>query len=80
MDHEKFKSRVRDSVESGRVLVTLEDPARLQLPDFVISLGVPAAGLLLEAWRNHTKEEQIELMGVAPEPAYLRPPHITQAK
>ena len=80
LDHAKFKCRAEAAAEAGLVLVSMEDPARLRLPGLEISLGVPSAGLLLEAWSHRSDGEKEELKGIPPEPAYLRPPHITQPK
>ena len=80
MEHSKFKQEAEAASESGWLLVSLEDPARLELPGLAISQEVPSAGLLLEAWDHRSEDEKKELRGIAPEPAYLRPPHITQPK
>ena len=80
LDHGKFSARAEEALESGMALVSLEDPARLHLPGLEISQEVPSAGLLLDAWSQRSEEERRELRGRAPEPAYLRPPHITQPK
>jgi len=77
-DHTQFEQRVRGAVERGWSLVTLDESSRLGLSDCEILTEVPAAVLLLEAWLGRSPEEQQELLGLPPQPFYLRPPHITQ--
>ena len=79
-DHMEFRQRVDTAVDCGWTLVSMEDPARLDLPGRDVRRGVPSAGLLLEAWRMRSEEEREELRGGAPEPFYLRPPHITEPR
>ena len=79
-DHVGFSQRVDAARDSGWTLVSLEDPARLDLPGHDVRLGVPSAELLLQAWRVRSEEERRELRKAPPEPFYLRPPHITRPK
>jgi|TARA_B100000959_G_scaffold250354_1_gene278726 tRNA threonylcarbamoyl adenosine modification protein YeaZ len=79
-DQVGFSQRVDVARESGWTLVSLEDPARLDLPGSDVRLGVPSAELLLQAWRVRSEEERRELLETPPEPFYLRSPHITRSK
>ncbi|MCH2062522.1 MAG: tRNA (adenosine(37)-N6)-threonylcarbamoyltransferase complex dimerization subunit type 1 TsaB [Roseibacillus sp.] len=79
-DHLEFRKRVDAAADCGWTLVSLEEPGRLDLPGRDVRRGTPSAGLLLEAWRMRSEEERQELLGVVPEPFYLRPPHITESK
>jgi tRNA A37 threonylcarbamoyladenosine modification protein TsaB len=80
LDHLEFRQRVDAARESGWTLLSLEDPARLELPGHDVRLGVPSAELLLQVWRMRSEEERRELLEIPPEPFYLRPPHITRPK
>lgn len=80
LDHLGFHQRVDAARESGWTLVSLEDPARLELPGHDVRLGVPSAELLLQVWRMRSEEERRDLLEIPPEPFYLRPPHITRPK
>lgn len=80
LGHEKFLQRVRAALEEGANLVTLEDPARLRLPEGLpgrVEMGVPSAELLLKAWVERSEAERAVLLQRPPQPFYLRPPHIT---
>ena len=81
LEHADFVQKVESAAEEGASLVTLEDPARLRLPGSLeVELAVPSAERLLAAWASKSEAEQAELAAIPPEPFYLRPPHITQAK
>lgn len=59
----------------------LEDVARLGLPESVeVRRVAPTAGLLAAAWLSLDEATRDALRREPPQPAYLRPPHITEAK
>jgi tRNA threonylcarbamoyladenosine biosynthesis protein TsaB len=79
--HEPFIQKVSSASRLGVSLLTLEDPGRLKLPtEIEIEWGAPCAARLLEAWSAKSERERELLLGIPPEPFYLRPPHITQAR
>ena len=79
-DHMAFTRRVEAALDGRWTLVSLEEPGRLDLPGRDVRWESPSADLLLEAWRLRSEEERHALLGIAPEPFYLRPPHITEPK
>lgn len=68
--------------EAGREpVVTFEAGARNGFPaDLDIARETPAARLLWEAWQKADAAERERWAAEAPQPLYLRPPHITEAK
>ena len=81
VDHEPFMQKVSSASRLGVDLLTLEDPGRLKLPaEMEIEWATPCATRLLEAWAAKSEKEREVLLGIPPEPFYLRPPHITQAR
>lgn len=59
----------------------LEDLARLRLPEEVeVRRVTPTATALEAAWRGLDEATRERLRAEPPQPAYLRPPHITEAK
>ncbi len=62
-------------------VVTFEAGARNGFPaDLAIARETPSARLLWEAWRKADATEREHWASEAPQPLYLRPPHITEAK
>lgn len=62
-------------------IFTFEEPDRFGLPkDLVVEQVVPTARLLIEAWTRLSDARREELRALPPQPAYLKPPHITEAK
>ena len=79
LDHEEFVSRV-ESAEAA--LISFEATERLRLPAGVtarVTVVTPQARLLVEAWRLKSPNEQGRLLGIPPEPFYLREPYVTTA-
>lgn len=62
-------------------VVTFEAGAKNGFPaDLTIARETPVARLLWEAWRKADASERERWASEAPQPLYLRPPHITEAK
>lgn len=62
-------------------VVTFETASRDPFPAGVsISRETPTARLLWEAWQACGESERARWMAEPPQPLYLRPPHITEAK
>ena len=73
--------KVSSASRLGVSLLTLEDPGRLKLPaEIEIEWATPCAARLLEAWAAKGEREREVLLGIPPEPFYLRPPHITPSE
>ena len=69
------------SEAGGETVVTFEAGARNGFPtDLDIARETPAARLLWEAWQKADATERERWAAEAPQPLYLRPPHITEAK
>lgn len=58
---------------------SMEDVSALGL-EREVAFGVPTAAALGRAWQGLSADVRAELENEPPQPAYLRPPHITQAK
>jgi tRNA threonylcarbamoyl adenosine modification protein YeaZ len=66
---------------AGEPVVTFEAGARIGFPaDLAIAREAPTARLLWEAWQAADEGERTRWAAEAPQPHYLRPPHITEAK
>jgi tRNA threonylcarbamoyladenosine biosynthesis protein TsaB len=66
---------------AGEPVVTFEAGARNGFPaDLDIARETPVARLLWEAWQKADVAERERWAAEAPQPLYLRPPHITGAK
>ena len=60
--------------------MSFEDVGRLGLPEELageIAVVTPEARLLLEAWEAKGAGEREQLLGVPPQPFYLRAPYVT---
>ncbi|MGB6223726.1 tRNA (adenosine(37)-N6)-threonylcarbamoyltransferase complex dimerization subunit type 1 TsaB [Haloferula sp.] len=67
-------------VGTGQIF-TFEDLEKLSLPnEITVQRLQPNAVLLAEAWLDLPQAARDELSNVPPQPAYLRPPHVTAAK
>lgn len=65
----------------AREIFTFEELGKLGLPnEIAVQRREPNAVRLAEAWLALPETVKEELSGVPPQPAYLRPPHITKAK
>ncbi len=67
------------ALSDAETIVTLDDPERLAFAG-EIPVEIPVASGLISAWQDVPEDEKVRLHSELPEPAYLRPPHITKAK
>ena len=68
---------------AGEPVLSFDPLERLGLGDEQtqgLVAGGPTAGRLVEAWLGMSDQERLASAGVPPEPYYIRPPHITEAK
>jgi len=66
---------------AGVPAVTFETAARDPFPaGLEIIREIPTARLLWEAWQRSPESERTRWAAEAPQPLYLRPPHITESK
>lgn len=66
---------------AGISAVTFETAARDPFPaGLAIIREIPTARLLWEAWQRSPESERARWAAEAPQPLYLRPPHITESK
>jgi tRNA threonylcarbamoyladenosine biosynthesis protein TsaB len=82
-DKAGLEAIVRKALADGRTVFTFEDPARFPLSaDLLdqIRLEFPDATRLWHVWENAAAETRARWLAVAPQPIYLKPPHITPAK
>jgi tRNA threonylcarbamoyladenosine biosynthesis protein TsaB len=74
---------VASAVAAGRPVFSFESPSKLPLPAELIDqvrLETPDAARLWHAWNRAGMESRTRWLACAPQPAYLKPPHITPAK
>jgi tRNA threonylcarbamoyladenosine biosynthesis protein TsaB len=74
---------VTAALAQGLACVSFEDPARFPLPDTSAGLlrqESPSACRLWRAWCAATQATRVAWAAAAPQPIYLKPPHITPAK
>lgn len=74
---------VSSAVAQEIPVVCFEDPARFSLPGELldqVQQEFPSAGRLWRAWCVATEATRAAWAAVAPQPIYLKPPHITPAK
>jgi tRNA threonylcarbamoyl adenosine modification protein YeaZ len=82
-DADGLLASVRNAVAGGIPVVSFEDPQRFPLPDELkrqVCLEFPSAERLWLAWLAAPPESRERWMSQAPQPIYLKPPHITPAK
>jgi tRNA threonylcarbamoyl adenosine modification protein YeaZ len=82
-DAEALFAQVGEAVSAGRPVVAFDPVPRLGLPGELAERVVPArptARLLVEAWLALPEPERQSHVSRPPEPCYLRPPHVTEAK
>jgi len=62
-------------------IFTFEAPGRFSFSkEIAVEQGVPTARALAEAWIKLSEAQQEALRALPPQPAYLKPPHITESK
>jgi tRNA threonylcarbamoyladenosine biosynthesis protein TsaB len=79
----ELEGEIRDALALGTAVFSLESVDRLGLAaDFAARITVehPEAHRLAAAWMSLPREESARIAGLPPQPVYLRPPHITEAK
>lgn len=82
-DEHGLRSAVSAAVSAGHPIVSFEDPSRYPLPPEILErvrFGFPTAALLWKAWTHTDEETRARWTAEAPQPMYLKPPHITPAK
>lgn len=76
-------SEIREVLDEGLPVFSLEPVGKIGLPDdqaAKVSLEHPEAVLLAKAWLRLSVDQRAVLAALPPRPAYLRPPHVTEAK
>ena len=82
-DAARLTAEVAAALHAGVVVFAFEEPARLPLPPELLAqvrLEFPDAARLWRAWLASDGETRREWAAAIPQPLYLKPPHITQAK
>lgn len=82
-DKDTFLATVRAAIEAGQALFTFDPPARLGLPEDLAAAvrpESPDASRLLDAWLSWSDELRATYAELPPQPVYLKPPHVTEAK
>ncbi len=78
-----LQAAVDAAIAAGHPVISFEDPSRYPLEAATLErvrLGFPSASLLWRAWTNTSPGTRAHWSSQAPQPMYLRPPHITPAK
>ena len=74
-------NELSEAVSGAERIITFEDPGRFDLPEeIVVEKIAPDAALIGAAWLSLAADEKARLVEIPPQPAYLKPPHITKAK
>ena len=82
-DGAELIAAVACALECGLAVVSFEEPARFPLPGSLaagVAQEFPSAARLWLAWTLATEATQLMWAAAAPQPIYLKPPHITPAK
>jgi tRNA threonylcarbamoyladenosine biosynthesis protein TsaB len=82
-DADGLQEIVRNAIAGKVAIFSIEDPARFPLPDEIrdrIRLESPDSNGLWGAWCAASTGTRETWSAVAPQPIYLKPPHITPAK
>ncbi len=80
---EELAEEIRAARAEGIPVFSLESAARIGLPPELaaaVRLEHPDALRLAAAWRDLPADEKARIGTLPPQPAYLRPPHVTMAK
>jgi tRNA threonylcarbamoyladenosine biosynthesis protein TsaB len=80
---DELSEDVRATLEKGQTVFSLESVARIGLPAELAAAVVPEhpdALHLARAWQNLPMTERGRIDSLPPQPTYLRPPHVTEAK
>lgn len=74
-------SELESALEDKAPVFTFEEPERFAFSkQIAVEKLVPTAKRLAQAWRSLSEAQREALRAVPPQPAYLKPPHITEAK
>lgn len=73
----ELQEEVRVAREAGRAVFSLEPVGQIGLE---VAVEQPDAVRLAAAWRALDEAARLELEALPPQPAYLRPPHVTVGK
>ena len=83
MDAEELAARAAAAVAAGEAVVSFEEPGRFPLAaefSAVVRQEFPTADRLWRAWLASPEGVRAGWLADAPQPIYLKPPHITEAK
>ncbi len=79
----ELEGEIRAALDQGEAVFSLEPVTATGLSRELaatVSLEHPDALRLAAAWRDLPAEERARIAKLPPQPAYLRPPHVTMAK
>lgn len=82
-DAEGLATVVKEALSANFTVFSFEDPSRFPLTSETglrVKHEYPDASRLWQAWCDAPEEEKQKWMQEAPQPMYLKPPHITPAK
>lgn len=76
------KEELQEEIRRGTLLYSIETEEHLQRNGLSAARAglIPTAEGLLQTWAALTEEQKAGLAARPPEPIYVRPPHITEAK
>ncbi|WP_193212100.1 tRNA (adenosine(37)-N6)-threonylcarbamoyltransferase complex dimerization subunit type 1 TsaB [Luteolibacter marinus] len=80
---EELAEEVRAALDAGKPVFSLEPAGRIGLPEALVAsvrIEQPDALALAAAWMRLAPETRDRLKVIPPQPVYLRPPHVTEAK
>jgi tRNA threonylcarbamoyladenosine biosynthesis protein TsaB len=80
---EELAEEIRGVLGTGFPVFSLETVGKVGLPPDLaaqVVLEQPTAALLAKAWLGLSSEDRSKLAALPVQPAYLRPPHVTEAK
>ena len=74
--------QLKEEQANGLKIATIEEAALVNKHEISVlcSSLKPTANGLIQAWSTLTQEQKDKLKATPPEPIYVRPPHITEAK
>ena len=82
-DEAELRRRIIECLEGNFRVFCFEDSSRLPLPQILsdqVSAEAPDATRLWQAWQGSSQRTRKSWAAQVPQPLYLKPPHITQAK
>ena len=74
--------QLKEEQANGLKIATIEEAALVNKHEISVlcSSLKPTANGLIQAWSTLTQDQKDKLKATPPEPIYVRPPHITEAK